>query len=108
MREPCRTAGVCASTSATSVTAMSVVRGSSCWRTVPSGAITPLMPLVEATTTVRPVTWVFYAAYLHAQSTAGWRGTRAAWFSLLGYAAFLFNFVGVNMWISGLHSYAGV
>ena len=54
------------------------------------------------------ITWVFYAAYLHAQSTAGWRGTRAAWFSLLGYAAFLFNFVGVNMWISGLHSYAGV
>ncbi|WP_121255483.1 c-type cytochrome biogenesis protein CcsB [Nocardioides ferulae] len=54
------------------------------------------------------ITWVLYAAYLHAQSTAGWRGTRAAWFSLLGYAAFLFNFVGVNMWISGLHSYAGV
>lgn len=54
------------------------------------------------------ITWVFYAAYLHAQSTAGWRGTRAAWFSLLGYAAFLFNFVGVNIWIPGLHSYAGV
>ncbi len=54
------------------------------------------------------ITWVFYAAYLHAQSTAGWRGRRAAWFSLLGYAAFLFNFVGVNMWIPGLHSYAGV
>lgn len=54
------------------------------------------------------ITWVFYAAYLHAQSTVGWRGTRAAWFSLLGYAAFLFNFVGVNIWIPGLHSYAGV
>ena len=54
------------------------------------------------------ITWVFYAAYLHAQSTAGWRGGRAAWFSLLGYAAFLFNFVGVNIWIPGLHSYAGV
>lgn len=54
------------------------------------------------------ITWVFYAAYLHAQSTAGWRGGRAAWFSLFGYAAFLFNFVGVNIWIPGLHSYAGV
>jgi len=54
------------------------------------------------------ITWVFYAAYLHAQSTAGWRGVRAAWFSLLGYAAFLFNFIGVNMWVGGLHSYAGV
>jgi ABC-type transport system involved in cytochrome c biogenesis permease subunit len=54
------------------------------------------------------ITWVFYAAYLHAQSTAGWRGRRAAWFSLLGYVAFLFNFIGVNMWVGGLHSYAGV
>jgi cytochrome c-type biogenesis protein CcsB len=54
------------------------------------------------------ITWVFYAAYLHAQATAGWRGVRASWFALAGYAAFLFNFFGVNLWISGLHSYAGV
>lgn len=53
------------------------------------------------------ITWVFYAAYLHAQSTVGWSGRRAAWFSLLGYLAFLFNFVGVNIWVGGLHSYAG-
>ncbi|GAW49734.1 MULTISPECIES: c-type cytochrome biogenesis protein CcsB [unclassified Nocardioides] len=54
------------------------------------------------------ITWVFYAAHLHAQATAGWRGVRASWFALAGYAAFLFNFFGVNLWISGLHSYAGV
>lgn len=54
------------------------------------------------------ITWVFYAAYLHAESTAGWRGRRAGYLALLGYLAFLFNFFGVNMWISGLHSYAGV
>jgi cytochrome c-type biogenesis protein CcsB len=54
------------------------------------------------------ITWVLYAAYLHAESTAGWRGTRAAWFALAGYAAFIFNFFGVNMWITGLHSYAGI
>ncbi|MBE7324277.1 c-type cytochrome biogenesis protein CcsB [Nocardioides sp. Y6] len=54
------------------------------------------------------ITWVLYAAYLHAQSTAGWRGARAAWFAVLGYLAFLFNFFGVNLWITGLHSYAGV
>ncbi|PUA80819.1 c-type cytochrome biogenesis protein CcsB [Nocardioides currus] len=54
------------------------------------------------------ITWVLYAAYLHAESTAGWRGRRAALFALGGYAAFLFNFFGVNLWISGLHSYAGV
>jgi cytochrome c-type biogenesis protein CcsB len=54
------------------------------------------------------ITWVFYAAYLHAEATSGWRGTKASWFSLLGYAAFIFNFFGVNMWIAGLHSYAGL
>lgn len=54
------------------------------------------------------ITWVLYAAYLHAQATVGWRGARAAWLSLLGYAAFLFNFIGVNMWVGGLHSYAGI
>lgn len=54
------------------------------------------------------ITWVLYAAYLHAQSTAGWRGTKAGWLALTGYGAFLFNFVGVNLLITGLHSYAGV
>ena len=54
------------------------------------------------------ITWVMYAAHLHAEATAGWRGTKASWFSLLGYAAFIFNFFGVNMWITGLHSYAGL
>lgn len=54
------------------------------------------------------ITWVLYAAYLHAESTQGWSGRRAAWLALAGYAAFLFNFVGVNLWVSGLHSYAGV
>ncbi len=54
------------------------------------------------------ITWVLYAAYLHAQSTAGWRGRRSAWFAVAGFLAFLFNFFGVNLWITGLHSYAGV
>jgi cytochrome c-type biogenesis protein CcsB len=54
------------------------------------------------------ITWVLYAAYLHAQSTAGWRGRKAGGLALAGYAAFWFNFVGVNLFITGLHSYAGV
>lgn len=54
------------------------------------------------------ITWVIYACYLHARVTAGWRGRRAAYLGLLGYAAFLFNYFGVNMLVSGLHSYAGV
>ncbi len=54
------------------------------------------------------ITWVAYAAYLHARATAGWRGRAAAYVALVGYATFLFNFVGINLFGSGLHSYAGV
>lgn len=53
------------------------------------------------------ITWVAYAAYLHARATAGWRGRRAAILALVGFAALLFNFVGINLWGGGLHSYAG-
>jgi cytochrome c-type biogenesis protein CcsB len=54
------------------------------------------------------ITWVVYAGYLHARVTAGWKGTRAAWIAIIGLATFWFNFVGVNLLVSGLHSYAGV
>ena len=53
------------------------------------------------------ITWVLYAAYLHAHATAGWR-RKATWFAVAGYLAFVFNFFGINLWITGLHSYAGV
>ena len=53
------------------------------------------------------VTWVAYAAYLHARATAGWRGKGAAILALVGFAALLYNFVGINLWGGGLHSYAG-
>jgi cytochrome c-type biogenesis protein CcsB len=52
------------------------------------------------------IVWVVFAAYLHARATAGWRGRRAAWISLVGFAAMLFNFYVVNTWVVGLHSYA--
>jgi cytochrome c-type biogenesis protein CcsB len=54
------------------------------------------------------VTWVVYACYLHARSTAGWRGSKAAAIAIVGLASFWFNFVGINLLVSGLHSYAGV
>jgi cytochrome c-type biogenesis protein CcsB len=54
------------------------------------------------------VTWVIYACYLHARSTAGWRGGRAAVIAIVGLASFWFNFVGINLLVSGLHSYAGI
>ncbi|MFB4305575.1 c-type cytochrome biogenesis protein CcsB [Actinomadura sp. GTD37] len=52
------------------------------------------------------ITWVIYAAYLHARATAGWKGRKAAILSLIAFAALLFNFFGVNYMFSGLHSYA--
>jgi len=54
------------------------------------------------------VTWVIYACYLHARSTAGWRGTRAAVIAIIGLASFWVNFIGINLLVSGLHSYAGI
>jgi cytochrome c-type biogenesis protein CcsB len=54
------------------------------------------------------ITWVVYAMFLHARATAGWRGKRAAWIHLAGFVCLLFNLVGVNLLITGLHSYAGM
>ena len=54
------------------------------------------------------ITWVFYAAALHARATAGWRGRASGALALFGFAALMFNLFGVNIWITGLHSYAGV
>ncbi len=54
------------------------------------------------------ITWVIYAAYLHARSTAGWRGRGAIGIALLGWAAMMFNLFGVNLLISGFHSYSGL
>ncbi|WP_282693075.1 c-type cytochrome biogenesis protein CcsB [Streptomyces sp. CC208A] len=54
------------------------------------------------------ITWVGYAAYLHARATAGWKGRKAAYIALVAFACFLFNYYGVNIFVNSLHSYAGV
>jgi cytochrome c-type biogenesis protein CcsB len=54
------------------------------------------------------VVWIVYAAYLHARTTRGWSGRRAAYFVLVGYACVLFNFTGVNLLFNGKHSYSGL
>jgi len=54
------------------------------------------------------ITWVIYAAYLHARATAGWRGKKAAYVAIAGYATILFNYFVVNIWVQGLHSYSGL
>jgi cytochrome c-type biogenesis protein CcsB len=53
-------------------------------------------------------TWVVYAAYLHARSTRGWRGRRAAWIGVFAFVCLMVTYYAVNLWIVGLHSYADV
>jgi cytochrome c-type biogenesis protein CcsB len=54
------------------------------------------------------ITWVVYAAYLHARATAGWKGRAAAIVALIGLATLWFNFVGINFFFGSgsQHSYA--
>ena len=54
------------------------------------------------------IAWVVYAAYLHARTTAGWRGRPAAWVNVVGLVVMIFNLLYVNMVSTGLHSYGGV
>jgi cytochrome c-type biogenesis protein CcsB len=54
------------------------------------------------------ITWVAYAAYLHARLTVGWKGRKAAWLCLIAGSTFLFNYVYVNVWGSGKHTYSGL
>jgi cytochrome c-type biogenesis protein CcsB len=51
------------------------------------------------------IVWLNYAAWLHMRLMKGWRGVPMAWWSLIGLFVTLFAFVGVNMFLSGLHSY---
>jgi cytochrome c-type biogenesis protein CcsB len=52
------------------------------------------------------ITWLVYAGYLHMRITRGWRGRRAAWFAILGFAVVIFTFFGVTYLLPGLHAYA--
>ena len=54
------------------------------------------------------ITWVAYAAYLHARVTVGWRGRRAAWLCIFAGSTFLFNYIYVNVWGTGKHTYSGL
>ncbi|WP_407341276.1 c-type cytochrome biogenesis protein CcsB [Pengzhenrongella phosphoraccumulans] len=54
------------------------------------------------------VIWVVYAAYLHARTTRGWAGRRAAWFVVVGYSCVLANFTLVNLFFAGKHTYSGL
>ncbi len=54
------------------------------------------------------ITWFVYAVYLHARYVRGWKGTQMAVLSAVGFLAVIFTYLGVNLVLSGLHSYGGL
>lgn len=58
--------------------------------------------------TISFVTWILYAAYLHARATLGWRSKGAAWINIIAFGTMVFNLFFINLVVSGLHSYAGL
>jgi cytochrome c-type biogenesis protein CcsB len=50
-------------------------------------------------------TFIVYLAYMHLHTRNNWRGLRTNWVSVIGFAVVIFTYLGVNIWISGLHSY---
>lgn len=52
------------------------------------------------------ITWLIYLSYLHARLVLKWKGRTIAWFAIVGFIAVLFTYLGVNLLLSGLHSYA--
>ncbi|WP_043649470.1 c-type cytochrome biogenesis protein CcsB [Chitinilyticum litopenaei] len=54
------------------------------------------------------IVWLNYAVWLHMRLVKGWRGAVLAWWSVAGLFVTTFAFIGVNMFLSGLHSYGGL
>ncbi|HEY4439630.1 MAG TPA: c-type cytochrome biogenesis protein CcsB [Candidatus Elarobacter sp.] len=51
------------------------------------------------------ISWIIYAMFMHLHTRPEWRGVKTAWLSAIGFASIVFCYLGVNIWISGLHSY---
>ncbi len=49
--------------------------------------------------------WIIYASYMHLHTRNQWRGVRSSWVSVVGFLSIIFCYLGVNIWISGMHSY---
>jgi cytochrome c-type biogenesis protein CcsB len=54
------------------------------------------------------ITWFVYAIYLHSRYVRGWKGAQMAVISAVGFLAVIFTYLGVNLVLSGLHSYGGM
>jgi len=53
------------------------------------------------------ITWFMYAFFLHSRLMRGWKGRKVAAVAVLGFIAVIFTYLGVNLLLSGLHSYGG-
>jgi cytochrome c-type biogenesis protein CcsB len=53
------------------------------------------------------ISWLIYAGYLHMRGLRSWAGTRSAVVLLVGFASIMFSYFAVNLFVAGLHSYAG-
>ncbi len=51
------------------------------------------------------ITWIIYSVYLHARIVKGWKGRKAALFSVIGFICVLFTYIGVNTLLPSIHSY---
>lgn len=54
------------------------------------------------------ITWFVYAFYLHSRMIRGWRGKKVAIVAVIGFVAVIFTYLGVNLLLSGLHSYGEI
>ncbi len=54
------------------------------------------------------ITWLVYAFYLHARFMRGWRGRKVAVVAVVGFVTVVFTYLGVNLLLSGLHSYGSI
>src|SRR5579863_4350925 len=52
------------------------------------------------------ITWIVYDGNINMRITRGWRGRRAAYFAILGFAVVMFTFFGVTYLLPGMHAYA--
>ena len=51
------------------------------------------------------ITWIIYAVYLHVRLYSGWKNKNATWYAILGFISVLFTYIGVNVLLTGYHSY---
>jgi ABC-type transport system involved in cytochrome c biogenesis permease subunit len=76
------------------------------YKTIAIAVPLPTLMIAAGKETWAAITWLVYAGYLHMRVTRGWRGRRAAYFAILGFAVVMFTFFGVTYLLPGMNAYA--